>query len=336
MDIDGVWEPQRTAADEEALATLYRTGRVADGSGSAHVAEIDARTNPTDVGFHPPFHSWSWRARIDRTLGNHDNNVIWVSRGGAVPSQFDAMRAWLDGVYADTSSDPLPVKIAKNKPADVKDTCYASAVQGGPRTICSATGTAAQWQYYSHMRWVAGWPMELDTFKCQLKPLDRQDYRLPAASPLRSRTRSGASCSRRSPRACATSRSPPSPTSRRFRGSRSRTDRAVVTGCTADLAGSAVVPSVTVGSDVPWSTRSDVRVRPHLHSVVALGRLLWASAPIALRRSRLVSHAAVVVGTADAESITRGRACRRSSIPEAQRAPGRMPLERVERLAADI
>ncbi|HET9289428.1 MAG TPA: DUF6351 family protein [Gaiella sp.] len=184
MDIDGVWEPQRTAADEEALATLYRTGRIADGSGSAHVAEIDARTNPTDVGFHPPFHSWSWRARIDRTLGNHDNNVIWVSRGGAVPSQFDAMRAWLDGVYADTSDDPLSVKIENNKPAEVRDTCYASAAQGGPQDDLFCTGTAAQWQYYSHMRWVAGWPMELDTFKCQLKPLDRQDYRLPSGEPI--------------------------------------------------------------------------------------------------------------------------------------------------------
>jgi hypothetical protein len=176
MDIDGVWQPQRTAADEEALATLYRTGRIADGSGSANVAEIDARTNPTDVGFHPPFHSWSWRARIDRTLGNHDNNVIWVSRGGATPSQFDAMRAWLDAVYSDQSDDPLAAKIARNKPAGVKDQCYASAAQGGPQDDLFCTGTPAQWQYYSHMRWVAGWPMELDHFKCQLKPLARADY----------------------------------------------------------------------------------------------------------------------------------------------------------------
>jgi hypothetical protein len=176
MDLDGVWQPQRTEADLSALTALYRTGRNADGSGSAYVAEIDARTNPTDVGFHPPFHSWSWRARIDRTLGNHDNNVIWVSRGGAVPSQFDSMRRWLDAVYTDASDDPLPVKIANNKPADVKDTCYASDAQGGPQDDLFCTGTPAQWQYYSHMRWVAGWPMELDTYKCQLKPLDRMDY----------------------------------------------------------------------------------------------------------------------------------------------------------------
>lgn len=93
-----------------------------------------------------------------------------------MPSQFDAMRAWLDGAYADTSNDPLSVKIANNKPANVRDTCYASDAQGGPQEDLFCTGTAAQWQYYSHMRWVAGWPMELDTFKCQLKPLDRTDY----------------------------------------------------------------------------------------------------------------------------------------------------------------
>ena len=58
----------------------------------------------------------------------------------------------------------------------MKDTCYASDAQGGPQDDLFCTGTPAQWQYYSHMRWVAGWPMELDTFKCQLKPLDRMDY----------------------------------------------------------------------------------------------------------------------------------------------------------------
>ena len=176
MDIDGVWTPQRTEADLEALKTLYRTGRITDGSGSAYVAEIDLRNNPTDTGFHPPFHSWSWRARIDRTLGNHDNSVIWVQRSGTPPNQFNSMRTWLDAVYSDPSDDPLPTKIARNKPADVRDQCYASAAQGGPQDDLFCTGTPAQWRYYSHMRWVAGWPMTLDTFKCQLKPLVRIDY----------------------------------------------------------------------------------------------------------------------------------------------------------------
>ena len=229
MDIDGVWTPQRTAADEEALATLYRTGRIADGSGSANVAEIDARTNPTDVGFHPPFHSWSWRARIDRTLGNHDNNVIWVSRGGAVPSQFDSMRAWLDAVYADTSDDPLPAKIARNKPGSVRDTCYAEDAQGGPQegpVLHGHGGAVAELLAHEVGRRLADGaghvqvPAEAAR-SAGLPPSRRRAHRVHGR-------RVGRSCSRRSPRACATSRSPPSPTSRRFRGSRSQTDRAVV------------------------------------------------------------------------------------------------------------
>jgi hypothetical protein len=82
-------------------------------------------------------------------------------------------------VYSDPGADPLPAKIARNKPADVKDTCYASAAQGGPQDDLFCTGTPAQWQYFGHMRWVAGWPMTLDHYKCQLKPLDPLDYRLP-------------------------------------------------------------------------------------------------------------------------------------------------------------
>ena len=177
MDIDGVWQPQRTEADLGALATLYRTGRISDGSGSANVAEIDLRNNPTDVGFHPPFHSWTWRARIDRTLGNHDNNVIWVQRtGGTPPSQFEEMRKWLDAVYSDPSADPLPIKIKNNKPATVQDTCYANDANGGNQSDLFCTGTPAQWQYYGHMRMVAGMPFTLDAFKCQLKPLEPADY----------------------------------------------------------------------------------------------------------------------------------------------------------------
>ena len=50
-----------------------------------------------DTGFHPAFHSFSYRARLDKANGHHDNQVIWLSRpGGTVPNQFDLMRRWLD------------------------------------------------------------------------------------------------------------------------------------------------------------------------------------------------------------------------------------------------
>jgi hypothetical protein len=182
MDIDGVWQPQRTAADPGALATLYRTGRINSGRGAAHVAEIDNRSNFNSTDFHPPFISWSYRARIDNANGNHDNHVIWVPNGGAAPNQFHSMRAWLDAVYADPSDDPLPVKITRNKPDTVFDACFRpGGVVLQDNLFCEGNG---DWQYYADTRLVAGQPFARDVFKCQLKPLDPLDYRLTTTGEL--------------------------------------------------------------------------------------------------------------------------------------------------------
>jgi hypothetical protein len=176
LDIDGVWQPGRTVADVGALQTLYRTGRIVSGRGAASAAEIEVRSNITDTGFHPPFHSFTYRARLDRTNGNHDSHVIWVPNGGQTPDQILAVDAWLAAVEADTSSDPLPDKIARHKPAEAVDACFrAGGVVQDVMCTDPATGLPG-WQYYGNPRLVAGWPFTLDHFKCQQKPLGRSDY----------------------------------------------------------------------------------------------------------------------------------------------------------------
>jgi hypothetical protein len=170
LDIDGVWQSQRTAADVGALETLYRTGRIVSGRGAASVAEIEVRSNITDTGFHPPFHSFTYRARLDRTNGNHDSHVIWVPNGGPTPDQILTVDDWLAAVEADTSSDPLPARIARSKPAAAADACFRA---GGVVQDVMCNGG---WQYYGNPRLVAGWPFTLDHFKCQLKPLNPADY----------------------------------------------------------------------------------------------------------------------------------------------------------------
>ena len=158
MDIDGNFVPERTTADPDALRIAYETGRVNSATGAAKIPEIDNRTGGQmdDTGFHPAFHSFSYRARLDRSNGNHDNQVIWLSRtGGVVPNQFDAMRKWLD---------------TGTKPAEARDACFmAGGVQGD--LTCNGT-----WQYYGSPRLAAGSPFTLDVVKCQLKPLVRSDY----------------------------------------------------------------------------------------------------------------------------------------------------------------
>ncbi len=170
LDIDGVWQPARTGADLDALETLYRTGRIVSGRGAASAAEVEVRSNITDTGFHPPFHSFTYRERLDRTNGNHDSHVIWVPNGGPTPDQISTVDAWLAAVEADTSSDPLSEKIARHKPAEAVDACFRA---GGVVQDVMCNG---DWQYYSNPRLVAGWPFTLDHFKCQLKPLSRADY----------------------------------------------------------------------------------------------------------------------------------------------------------------
>ena len=155
IDIDGNFVAQRTTADPAALRIVYETGRINSGTGAKDIPELDARigNQPDDTGFHPAFHSFSYRERLDKSNGHHDNQVIWLQRpGGTVPSQFDAMRDWLDdGV----------------KP---RDTCF---MQDGAVNDLTCKGS---WQYYGAPRHVAGSPFSLDVVKCRLKPLTRDDY----------------------------------------------------------------------------------------------------------------------------------------------------------------
>ena len=143
IDIDGNFVAQRKAADPEALEILYKTGRMNSGSGAEDIPEIDNRTGfqMDDTGFHPAFESFSYRARLDRSNGHHDNQVIWLSRpGSVVPSQFDYMRAWLDALAADTSHAPQAVKVRRAKPADLADTCFMAA-ESAATSPATAPGT---------------------------------------------------------------------------------------------------------------------------------------------------------------------------------------------------
>jgi hypothetical protein len=176
LNIDGLWQAQRTEADVGALEKVYRSGRIVSGRGTASVAEIEVRSNITDTGFHPPFHSFTYRARLDRTNGNHDTHVIWVPNGGQTPDQILTVDDWLAAVEADTGNDPVSAKLARHKPAAAVDACFrAGGVVQDVMCTDPATGVPG-WQYYGNPRLVADWPFTLDHFKCQLKPLVRSDY----------------------------------------------------------------------------------------------------------------------------------------------------------------
>ena len=179
LDIDGVWRPQRSAGDAGAVADIYRTGRFVSGRGTASVAEIELRNNTTDTGFHPPFHTFTYRARVDRANGNHDTHVAWVvpaTGAGTPPDQVLTIDKWLAAVEADPSGATLEQKLVANKPAEAVDTCFrAGGVIQDVMCTDPVTGVPG-WQYYGNPRLQAGGNFTLDHFNCQKKALDPADY----------------------------------------------------------------------------------------------------------------------------------------------------------------
>lgn len=198
IDIDGEPQAGRNPADPGSAALSYRASLVSDARQLAKVPIIDLRGHD-DAEIHTDDWSYVLRARLDRHNGQHDNQIIFT---GAIPLAGDAafscagglsaglgdqgattpkelcthnplelMDRWLTAIEADTSRDPLPAKVLRNKPADAVDTCFIAGQAVTEPAVC-----AAAYPYYSNPLVVAGGPFATDNIECQLKPLARADY----------------------------------------------------------------------------------------------------------------------------------------------------------------
>jgi hypothetical protein len=174
IDYDPV--PERVEADVFGLNVAYRGGLINMGN-NMHLPIIDLRGH--DVAeIHHDYRSYVMRARLDRSNGHHDNQVIWTGAVALVgdtafeANALSAMDKWLAAIEADTSAIPYAAKVAKNKPAEAHDLC----TDGDGHEIESAEACAALNPYYAEPRMVAGAPFTGDVVKCQLKPLDPADY----------------------------------------------------------------------------------------------------------------------------------------------------------------
>jgi hypothetical protein len=168
-DVNGVWTPQRSSMDPQVAALLHRTGNVTYGLNLGAVPEIATRSiNNND--YHYPFRTYVNRNRLIATNGNADNHVFWTALPSTI-STFEAMDRWLAAIEADTTSDPIRVKIVRDKPSDIVIACWIGGAKTTDQTICDAT-----YPYFREPRTVAGESPTIYTMKCQLKPLIRSDY----------------------------------------------------------------------------------------------------------------------------------------------------------------
>jgi hypothetical protein len=171
-DINANWQPQRCQADPRSVKIAYSSGRVTNGKQMAKVAMIDLRNND-DKGEHYNFRTYVTRARLLKANGTTANQAIWRDTGGGAPNgtlAFDTMNEWLTRIEADKTQITLERKVIKDRPVLAVDTCLEGTTPVG------AARCDAVYHTFTDTRVAAGEPTASDILKCQLKPLNRDDY----------------------------------------------------------------------------------------------------------------------------------------------------------------
>jgi hypothetical protein len=181
LDIDGNYQSQRTVADLVGVQRMYQSGLITYGAELGKWPIIDARQ---DDNFEMHNNSeWMFtRFRLLRTNGNAANQIHWwenvpvaVARPTAVVNLkvFNLMDRWLTAIEADQSNIAHEVKVTRNKPFVLFDSC----INNGLMYEWRAGSVCEMLFFYTGLsRMVAGGPNTDDVLKCQLKPLNRADY----------------------------------------------------------------------------------------------------------------------------------------------------------------
>src|SRR5215467_6303465 len=186
VDIDFNHVPNRTVFYPDATRRAYQGGRILGAAGGLGSTAMITRSGGNDLlvqgDVHLRYHSFSIRQRLINANGNADNQVIV---GDLAPSELllDQMGAWLTAVVADTSNRSRAEKVVADKPADVVDACWTTAGVKivAPQVLFDPTGTNPCNTLFPRgvpPEFVAGAPIQLNVIKCQLKPIDMNDYKV--------------------------------------------------------------------------------------------------------------------------------------------------------------
>jgi hypothetical protein len=180
-DINYVWHPGRTVADQAALDVVYRSGSINEYNNMAGVPIVDMRGHTTE-DIHQDIYSLAARARLDQAFGGHRNQVYWIGPGMDPATQNgdnsypkggpNLIDQWLTRMTNDHRDVPDSVKVVDDKPTNATDACFDGIGQQIPdQSLCPTI-----FKQYENPREAAGLGRALDIAKCQLKPLDRSDY----------------------------------------------------------------------------------------------------------------------------------------------------------------
>jgi len=206
-DIDGNLVDSRTETDAETLRQMYQHGLVLTGGGGLpQVPIIDWRWYSDDMADnHDSFRSFVTRARLKAANGTAANQVILIdSRDHTTVMTVNAfsdpdpktsrfarrerdlvgwMDHWLDNIAADRAAGTAAEKVARDKPSDLADACWAPEGNKIAGDVFGPGGKCSQmYPQHGDPRIAAGGPFTDDVVKCALKPIAASDYTQPLSS----------------------------------------------------------------------------------------------------------------------------------------------------------
>ena len=200
FDNDANYVAERMVADSVATRNAYRTGRLLSGSGglsSVPILDYDYFYTDLEPGgdIHMRFQHFATRERLIAANGNADNHIMWSGGGNFAELAANGQRfndiqrlslsrmdEWLSNIEADTAAGTAREKTIRNKPADLVDGCFTredNPVFIEEPQIFGAQGSSRCNDLYPAFpapRQVAGGPLANDIIKCQLKPVELDDY----------------------------------------------------------------------------------------------------------------------------------------------------------------
>ena len=146
---------------------------------------------------HDRYHSLVVRARLLKYNGTAANHVMLLaatygsppldSRTERSPLNLVSTQAltqldkWLTAIATDKSDKSKAEKVAANKPVDFVDACYptkAGPLVGAIEKVTDMERCNALFPFSGDARLAAGAPATDDIFKCTLKPIDGNDYKV--------------------------------------------------------------------------------------------------------------------------------------------------------------
>jgi Tannase-like family of unknown function (DUF6351) len=186
FDQDANYVAARSVADAGALQRAYQAGlTLGGGGGLASIPVFDAGRYNEEAAYHYQWFHFAVRERLRAENGRADNHLMWR---GAVPPEksWSVLERWVTAAQADRGEGSAYEKVVRNKPADAIDGCWQETAGQAPRFIAEPQtfGRAdsecnRSLPSYSFARQVAGGPLHGNVLKCQLKPIDAADYRVP-------------------------------------------------------------------------------------------------------------------------------------------------------------